>query len=100
MTKSYILSKEADKDYQEIYRYTKRIYGDQKARLYCNQLRSAFELLAVENYLAMDCSEVKNGLRRFVKGKHNIFYEINEDHILIVRILHSAQNIMRYFDED
>jgi len=99
MTKSYKLSREADKDIEAIFDYTELEYGLQQAADYTSQFSTVFHQLTEEPKLGRARNEIKNGLRSLVQNKHIIFYRNLKDHIRIVRILHSRSDIPRFLDK-
>jgi len=99
MTKSYKLSREADKDIEAIFDYTALEYGLQKAADYTSQFSTVFHQLSQEPELGRARNEIKIGLRSILQNKHIIFYRVLEDHIRIVRILHGRSDIPSFLNK-
>ena len=92
----YRLSREADRDLEEIFDYTVREFGIDQAVAYVSEFEEVFMSLAASPELGRKRDEIRNGLRSFVKGSHTIFYRILRSHIRIVRILHGCRDIIKF----
>jgi len=99
MTKSYKLSREADRDIEAIFDYTELEYGLQQAADYTTQFSTIFHQLSQEPELGRARNEIKNGLRSLVQHKHVIFYRVLNDHIRIVRVLHCRSDIPNFLNK-
>lgn len=88
------LTNKAKSDLKEIAIYTKNTWGKRQRNLYLTTLDKAFYTLAADHLKGRDCSEIRNGYRKYQVGKHIVFYrEINASLIEIVRILHERMDI-------
>jgi toxin ParE1/3/4 len=87
------LTNEAMCDLQEIGRYTRNHWGQEQRNRYLTLLDAAFHQLASRPDKGKDCSNIKDGYRKFNVGSHVVFYHrINSDMIEIVRVLHSRMD--------
>ena len=84
----YRLSRRAEVDLQDIYRYTVEAFGRPQAQKYLFELDSVFELLGDHPNIGRG---YEVGTHQFVHGSHIIIYRIETDHVLIVRIAHARQ---------
>ncbi len=84
----------------DIYRYSVVTFGFEIAERYLNDLHRAFELLADNPQLGTDQSWIRTGYRRSVHQSHMVYYRRLEDGVLIVEILHQAQDPARHFEEE
>lgn len=91
--KTYILSNEADADLDEIFDYTEREHGFSQAEKYLSDLENLLWQLVKNPNLGRERKELKNGILSITEQEHTIFYEINREDILIVRVLHSSKDI-------
>lgn len=84
---TYRLSKKADEDLADLYRYGIRNFGVIRADLYFNSLCAHLESIANAPML-YQLVDLREGYRRSVHYPHAIYYRIIEsDNIEIVRIL-------------
>ena len=97
-TKSYYqLSLDADRDIEEIFDYTEKEFGFNKAVAYVEAFEPLFENLLSNPSLGRKRDEIKIGLRSILKAEHVIFYRVLEDHIRIVRVLHGSRDLPKFF---
>jgi toxin ParE1/3/4 len=82
------VSIEAEEDIDQITAYTTRTWGWRQTNRYLAKLEDGFEILALNPSIGRSCDSIRPGLRRFEIGKHVVFYFVEPDEILIVRILH------------
>ncbi len=92
---AYIKTPQADSDLQEIYRYTKERWGLPQAKKYLHSLTESFEFLADNPQTGRPRDDIRKGYRSLHKSKHHIFYRVEGQNILIVRILHHSRDIER-----
>jgi len=83
----YRLSGKADEDLRRLYEYGMMHYGLERADCYYNGLIARFEELAEHPHLWQAVDHIRPGYRRSVYGRHAIYYRIDPDAIVIVRIL-------------
>lgn len=93
----YRLSREADRDLEDIFDYTVREFGINQAIAYVSGFEEVFISLTANPELGRKRDEIRNGLRSIVKGSHTIFYRVLRSHIRIVRILHGSRDIIKFF---
>tara|TARA_R110002020_G_scaffold367300_1_gene579222 strand:- start:39 stop:371 length:333 start_codon:yes stop_codon:yes gene_type:complete len=70
---AYKLSQLCDEDIGHIYEYGIEQYGLRQVKEYIVGLHNAFELLARQNFMGLDASELMPELRRFTFESHMIF---------------------------
>ena len=91
---SYRKTRRADEDLQEIYRYTRRMWGRAQAELYIRGLEQRFTALAANPLTGISCEDLRpEGLRSVVHGNHVVFYQPQPYGVLIVRVLHGRQDV-------
>ena len=83
----YELSKAADEDFENIFNFGIDTFGLAQAIDYQQGMKKRLEELAdqPERYPAID--HIRSGYRRSVYHSHSIYYRIETDRVLIVRIL-------------
>ena len=84
---SYRLSGRADEDLRRLYEYGILQYGLERADRYYNGLIERLEELAEDPHLWQAVDHIRPGYRRSVYGRHSIYYRIDPNEIVIVRIL-------------
>lgn len=89
-----VISKDAESDIQQIVDYSFQSHTRVTALEYLQRVRSATESLAKSPFQGSCYEHVRTGLRRLVIGKHSIYYQVHSSHLLILRILHHAQDPM------
>jgi len=83
-------SRSAKADLLGIGAYTIQTWGAAQAERYLYSLECCAKLLAGSPSLGWRCDWIRPGLYRFEKGRHIFFYRLEEDGILVSRILHQS----------
>ncbi|WP_417409654.1 type II toxin-antitoxin system RelE/ParE family toxin [Hoeflea sp.] len=83
----YRLSKAADQDFERIFEFGIDQFGPAQALDYQNGMKQRFEQLATQPKLYQAVDHIRQGYRRSVYQAHSIYYRIDRDFVLIVRIL-------------
>ncbi|WP_339762528.1 type II toxin-antitoxin system RelE/ParE family toxin [uncultured Hoeflea sp.] len=83
----YRLSKAADRDFERIFEFGIDQFGLVQALDYQNGMKRRFEQLATQPKLYQSVDHIRQGYRRSVYRAHSIYYRIDRDFVLIVRIL-------------
>lgn len=96
---AYHLSKEADRDIENIAEYTLEKWGVTQVNKYVGGLIDCFKDIANNDHFGQDASEFAPGLYRFGYESHIIFFVRQEENVLIVRVLHSQMDFRRHLDE-
>ena len=92
----YRLSNAAKNDLFEIAIYGDENFGISQSNVYRDQLKAHFSRLAEQPKLYAAVNDIRKGYRRSVCGVHSIYYKIEGQGVLIVRVLR-AQNIETAF---
>lgn len=93
------LSGAARVDLVEIRKYSIAEFGADVADAYFRGFNKAFSLLRERPFAGAGQPELAEGLRRYVHRRHRIFYRVDDDLVLIVRIIHHAQNARQALNE-
>ena len=93
----YRLSREAAADIDYIGARGISRFGLEQALKYHLGLESRFELLAQFPRMGTPIYDLRPGLYHFLYEAHMIFYLIEPDDILIVRVLYAAADFKRHF---
>lgn len=89
------LSESADRDVIEIYAFSAGRFGAAQAERYVAGLFKTFGILADQPLLSRERHEFRRPVRVHVYGAHVIVYVTDKAGILIVRVIHGAQNWRR-----
>jgi len=95
----YVFSKEAENDLVEIYRYGFINYGENKSDQYIGALKEKCQFLAEMPNLDPDRVEFNPAVKIHHHRKHLIIYIIENDDILIVRVLHDRMDIQQHMEK-
>ncbi len=93
-----ILSVEAENDLGEIYDYSVDRFGLKVADKYVSQLVENFDLIAQFPESAIARNELTADLRTKVFSSHVIFFKVQPEQILIIRILHQSRDLPGVFE--
>jgi toxin ParE1/3/4 len=86
----------ADEDIFNLYEHGVLEYGQPSAESYVAALRAIFELLAANPFMARERSEARPPVRLYPYRAHHILYRIDNEDVLILRVLHGRQDWIRH----
>jgi toxin ParE1/3/4 len=89
----YTLSKEADKDLEDILFYTKVQWGEEQFKKYAGQIYEIFARISENPHIGIMSGYISPDTRKIAVDKHIIFYKVKSGKVLILRILHSSVDI-------
>lgn len=70
----YVLTRQAERDLDEIASYTSERWGVAQATAYIRKMRELCQQLAASPHLGRRCEEIRSGLHRMEYGGHVLFY--------------------------
>ena len=82
-------------DLKEIGRFSRREFGKAVADKYLFGLDQVFDRLASHPHFGEAQPKLGKGVRRLSHRQHRIFYEVNGEVVLILRIFHHARDVKR-----
>ena len=82
-------------DLAQIDTYSADQFGEDIADIYARGFREAFALLRQLPMAGSAKPDLGNGLRSFAYRKHRIFYLVEGDTVVVVRIVHHAMDAKR-----
>ena len=82
----------AEKDVENIYRYSIESFGQAKAETYANGLFDLFELTLHNPFIARERLEHDLPVRVHTYKAHKVIFRVEADALIIVRILSNRQN--------
>lgn len=96
--RNYLVKPEAENDLKEIGRYTRRTWGKEQGRKYLRSIHEKVLTLADNPNLGVMRDDVATGYRSAHTGHHHIFYRVERDTVVIVRVLHESMDVQRHLD--
>ena len=87
----YRLTAEARFDLREIARFGIERFGEQQAERYALALESLFARIAANPLAFQSVNDLRSGYRRAVYQSLSIYYRVEQDGVLIVRVLGQQQ---------
>ena len=87
----------AREDVRGIRDYSKTAFGVRVARDYLDGLIAVFALIEARPLAGVAEPALGQGMRSFGFRSHRIYYKLEGDDLLVVRILHNAQQIPERF---
>jgi len=88
----YSLSPLAEKDLEEIWRYTVQTWTVKQAEAYHADILDAFEGLASGLKVGRR-ADIRKGYFKYLVGSHVIYYRQQDMEIVIIRILHQRMDV-------
>ena len=98
--REYRLTPCAERDVEEIWRYTARQWSADQAEEYVGDLFDMMEDLAHERAQGRSGETIRPGYWRRNVGAHVIFYKKADYGIAVVRVLHQRMDIESHFAQD
>lgn len=96
----YVLAPDAANDLDAIADYSIANFGIAQARRYRDELHRAFLMISNHPLIGRDQAHLRSGCRRHTHASHAIFYRIEEGRVVILRVLHTAQDPLRRLGDD
>jgi len=87
----YRLSDRADADLEDILYFGAVRFGRVQAIRYLEDLRATFARIASNPLAFQSVNDLRSGYRRAVYQSHSIYYRVEQDGVLIVRVLGQQQ---------
>ena len=84
----FLLTRSVENDLFEIGEYTVRAWGIEQCARYIDGLEACCQKLPDNPKVGRSCENLRPGYFRMEQGKHVVFYRIDDDGIVVVRILH------------
>lgn len=85
-------------DLRDIRFYSKAAFGPKVARSYLDGLREQFVAALLKQRAGRPEQDLGENIRSIGFRSHRIYYQLTENNILIVRILHHAQDVRPAFE--
>ena len=88
----------ARRDVRNIWRYTRKKWGESQANRYVLEIGQMVESLAAHPHKGASIDHVREGYRKQLIGKHLIIYQVTDTTISIVRVLKQDMDIDRHLN--
>lgn len=95
MIPTYKLTPLALEDLKTIWRYGAETWGLEQTEAYGEKILDAFEFLAENPQAGLSVESIRAGYKRHPVWSHLIFYQVVENCVEVVRILHQRMYIER-----
>lgn len=89
----------AEEDLGEIYEYTAMRWGIDQAEKYQDDLYEGMLLVAEQDGLGKEYAYTKLPYRKLHVNRHLIFYRVEDQSCLIIRVLHDRMDIEKHVIE-
>ncbi|WP_010214415.1 type II toxin-antitoxin system RelE/ParE family toxin [Sphingomonas sp. PAMC 26621] len=90
------LSRRAQGDLDGVRDYTVEHYGTARAILYLDVIEQGFRRILAYPQIGAAQPEVKTGLQSLSAGEHRLWYRVESEEIVILRVLHKAMDPARH----
>lgn len=92
----YKLTPEAENDLIEIYVYGFQKFGEMQAEKYFSELEGCFQILSEKPLISRERTEFTPSVRIHHHGRHLVIYIIQNNQVLIVRVLHDSMDLQQH----
>lgn len=89
------LSEAARTDLIEIWTTTFETWGSDQADTYLDDIDRALNGLVEKPLMGADCADIIQGVRRLITGRHIAFYQISDETVFVIRVLHQSMDVKR-----
>ena len=96
----YQLSQKADEDLAAIFIYSLQNFGEAKAKSYLVSLHECLSLLAEQPRTGREVNHIRPGYFRHEHASHALFYQITNNGIFVVRVLHQSMKVEFHLQEN
>lgn len=93
------LKPQAENDLSRIFEYTAMNWGLEKAEKYQDDLFAAMLLITTNEHLGKEYPYTQIPYRKLHIKRHLIFYRVEEQACLIIRVLHDRMDIMKHLGQ-
>lgn len=86
----------ADRDLQNIFRYSVKEWGNDRAERYIRDLNTAFLKLANNELRSKRADDIHTGLHSCRVVSHVVFFKQTDYGILVIRVLHKSMDYLKH----
>ncbi len=96
MARKVVRTLEAGRDLAEIARYTREVWGPAMVRIYLGRIEARIVMLRRDPFaVSQDRGSVRTGLRSITAGRHYVFFTVDGDTIVLLRVIHQSRDWVR-----
>lgn len=100
MISSFVLSRRAATDIEQIKANSLRTWGEEQTLVYLKDLEKRLLWLLEHPAAGRPRDEIRDRLRSYPQGQHIIFYRLAQNAIEIVGIPHQRQDLHSFFEAE
>ncbi|MGE4318722.1 MAG: type II toxin-antitoxin system RelE/ParE family toxin [Deferribacterales bacterium] len=89
----YKLTNAAEKDIRNIFSNSLSAFGKKQTDKYFESLKKCLELIGHNPDMGTNIDYIRKGYLKFPHESHVIFYKIESEYVLIIRILHKHMDV-------
>ncbi|GJL49774.1 MAG: toxin ParE1 [Nitrospirales bacterium] len=82
----------AKSDLEDIWLHSFQEWGEAQADTYHDHPTQVIEQLRHNPHLGKPCDHVQAGYRMVQAERHTIYYQLHDDHLMILRVLHERMD--------
>lgn len=97
-SRRYRLSPLAENDLEDIWVYTLQNWSLEQADRYQDEMMEAIEALAKGNKTGRATDDIRVGYLKYAVGRHFLFYQLTDNRLDVVRILHQQMNVSAHLE--
>lgn len=94
-----MLTRAAEADLANIWDYTVEAWGFDQAHVYTLNVKAACQGLCSGERPSQSAVHIRAGYRKALVGRHTLYFEIQGNRIVIVRILHQSMDVGQQFGQ-
>lgn len=95
--RTWKVSLETQKDLFEIAIYTRDTWGISQKDVYLKSLKASFDKLVINPSVGRKRGKIAKNLFSIPAREHIIFYQFDDEHVYIIRVLHNRRDPWRAF---
>ena len=88
-------SQAAKSDLVDIWVETDQQWGEAQADRYLDDIDRVLKGLIANPQMGSECSNLLQGARKMITGRHLVFYEVDPQKIFVIRALHQSMDVSR-----
>lgn len=85
-------------DLEAIADYTLEMWGEEQEQRYLSLFEQAFKDISKNPFPGRPCDYIEPSFRKYLCGRHAIFYQLPDSRVDVVRILHQSMDVNLHFE--
>jgi toxin ParE1/3/4 len=87
-----VISPAAQEDLRDFYLFGLHKWGQNQSSTYLEKLKDMLWLLTEQPHIGVERPDILSEMRSFVVEGHVVFYQLQSNHIEVIRVLHARQD--------